>query len=233
VKPQITLDETTTPEGEPLSLVSHDGHYYIQSRGDKLMTTRSTGSEEDLAHFACSPSRPARQPITLIGGLGFAFTLAAATRALPQKGAKFIVAEQTPAIIKWNQTHLRDLHTDLWEDDRILVEPSPVQELMLENPETFSTILLDVDNGPWAFQDEGNENLYTLEGLLAAQDALKAGGTLGIWSMRYDKSFEKRLHKAGFDVTVEKVPASKKGKQNRFHCIYLARKGTYQSHNQR
>jgi len=49
VKPQIILDETTTPEGEPLTLVSHDGHYHIQSRGDKLMTTRSTGSASLVA----------------------------------------------------------------------------------------------------------------------------------------------------------------------------------------
>jgi len=111
------------------------------------------------------------------------------------------------------------------------VDPSPVQELIAENPETFSTILLDVDNGPWAFQDASNEALYSLDGLLAARQALKSGGVLGIWSMRYDKPFETLLEKAGFDVTVEKVPASKKGKQNRFHCIYLARKGLYQSQN--
>lgn len=233
MKPQIILAETTTPEGEPLTLVSHDGHYHIQSRGDKLMTTRSTGSEEELANLACAPSRPARQPITLIGGLGFAFTLAAATRALPQKGAKFLVAEQTKAIIQWNQSHLRELHPDLWEDDRILIEAHPVQQLIAENPETFSTILLDVDNGPWAFQDAANEDLYSLTGLYAAYGALKSGGILGVWSMRYDKSFAERLAKAGFEVSVEKVPASKKGKQNRFHTIYLARKGLYQSQNRR
>ena len=52
---------------------------------------------------------------------------------------------------------------------------------------------------------------------------------LAIWSVRYDKAFEKKLIKAGFDVTCEKVPATKKGKQNRFHTIWLAKKGQYQS----
>lgn len=193
------------------------------------MTTFSHDSEEELARLGCAPSKPARQPAVLIGGLGFGYTLAAATRALPQKGAKFLVAEQTPAIVEWNQTHLRELHPQLWEDDRILIETVPVQQLIRENEETFAAILLDVDNGPWAFQDEANEALYSLNGLQLAKQALKTGGILAIWSVRYDKTFEKNLIKAGFDVSCEKVPASKKGKQNRFHTIWLARKGLYQS----
>lgn len=233
MKPQIILAETTSPEGEPLTLVSHDGHYHLQSRGEKLMTTFSHGSEEELATLACEPSRPARQPTVLIGGLGFGFTLASATRALPQKGAKFVVAEQTPAIVEWNQTHLRELHPDLWEDDRILIEPVPVQNLIKDNEETFSAIMLDVDNGPWAFQDVANEALYSLNGLQLAKRALKSGGILAVWSVRHDKGFEKTLIKAGFEVTCEKVPATKKGKQNRFHTIWLAKKGEYVSQNRR
>jgi len=233
VKPQIILAETTSPEGEPLTLVSHDGHFHLQSRGEKLMTTFSHGSEEELATLGCAPSRGARQPAVLIGGLGFGYTLASATRALPQSGAKFIVAEQTPAIVEWNQTHLRELHPKLWEDDRIFVEPVPVQSLINENEETFSAILLDVDNGPWAFQDEANEALYSLNGLHAAKQALKTGGVLAIWSVRHDRTFEKTLNRAGFEVTCEKVPATKKGKQNRFHTIWLAQKGEYQSQNRR
>jgi spermidine synthase len=229
VKPQILLAETTTPDGEPLSLVSHDGHYHLQSRGDKLMSTFAHHSEEALAEMACAPSRPARQPLVLVGGLGFGYTLAAATRALPQKGARFLVAEQAPAIIEWNQTHLRDLHPGLWDDDRILIEPETVQKLMAEHPESFSAILLDVDNGPWAFQDASNEALYSPAGLSAARDALKTGGILGVWSLRPDKTFEKRLYQAGFEVTCEKVPASNKGKQNRFHTIWLAKKDHYET----
>ncbi|MBK1835401.1 hypothetical protein [Roseibacillus ishigakijimensis] len=233
MKPQTILAETTTPEGEPLTLVSHDGHFHLQSRGAKLMTTFSHGSEEELARLACAPSRAARQPAVLVGGLGFGYTLAAATEALPQQGARFLVAEQSPAIVEWNQTHLRELHPQLWEDDRILIEPVPVQQLMAENVDTFSAILLDVDNGPWAFQDAGNEDLYSLAGLERAKAALKTGGILGVWSVRPDKNFEKNLRKTGFEVSCEKVPATSKGKQNRFHTIWLARKGVYQSQHRR
>ncbi len=197
------------------------------------MTTFSHGSEEELARLGCAPSRGARQPLVLIGGLGFGYTLAAATTALPQKGAQFVVAEQTAAIVEWNQTHLRELHPSLWEDERILIETVPVQDLIRENEESFAAILLDVDNGPWAFQDEANEALYSLDGLHAAKQALKTGGVLAIWSVRHDAGFEKNLRKAGFEVSCEKVPASKKGKQNRFHTIWLAKKGVYQSQAQR
>ncbi|MEM9079362.1 MAG: spermidine synthase [Verrucomicrobiota bacterium] len=227
MKPYLTLAETTTPEGEPLTLVSHDGHYYLQSRGQQLMTTFAYGSEEDLATLGCAPFRQARQPLILIGGLGFAFTLNAATKALPQKHAHFLVAEQTPAIIQWHHTHLRELHPGLWNDDRIEIRPHPVQKILTQHSNTFSAILLDVDNGPWAFHGDNNENLYTHQGLLEAKTALKEGGLLAIWSARHDRDFERRLTKAGFTVTCEKVPATKKGKQNRFHTIWLARNGTY------
>ncbi|MDP0489470.1 MAG: hypothetical protein Q7Q71_00295 [Verrucomicrobiota bacterium JB023] len=228
MKPYHTLAETKTPEGEPLTLVEHDGHFYLQSNGLQLMTTFSHGSEEDLAELGCATFRPARQPMILIGGLGFGFTLAKAAETLPQKGARFIVAERTRDIVTWNQTHLAGLHPGLWEDDRVEILHEAVQETIAGNPNTFSAILLDVDNGPWSFHGEANEDLYSPKGLARAKDALKEGGILTVWSARHDPSFEKQLRKAGFEVECEKVPASKKGKKNRFHTIWLARNGEYQ-----
>ncbi len=235
MKPRTTLAQTTTPTGEPLELVEHDGRYYLHSQGAVLMSTGIHFSEEELARLACAPSRAARKPAILIGGLGFGYTLAAATKALPQQGTTFLVAEQSPDIIEWNQKYLTHLHPELWNDHRVLLEPRPVQDLIAENPAAFSAILLDVDNGPWAFQDGENEDLYSIEGLESIKSALKPGGVLGVWSLRPDKSFDERLRKVGFEVSCERVAASTVadiGKKPKYHTIWLAANGCYVSPHQ-
>ena len=80
MKPYLKIAEATTPEGEPLELIEHDGVYLICSRGEQLMTSHSHGSEETLAELACQPFTPVNQPKILIGGLGMGYTLAAAVK---------------------------------------------------------------------------------------------------------------------------------------------------------
>lgn len=227
MKPYIKIDETKTPEGEPLELIEHDGTFMICSNGEQLMTSYSHGSEETLAELACSPFRPVNQPKILVGGLGMGYTLAAATRALPNKRATFIVAELTAAIEKWNHTHLSHLNPGLLDDERITVKIQPVQKLIRQSNGDYHAILLDVDNGPSAFHGKKNDSLYSLQGLREIQAALKGGGILAVWSARTDKAFTKTLRKAGFDVSENTVAAAHKGSKRRCHTIWLARKKNY------
>ena len=225
------LAETSTPEGEPLDLFEHDGEFFISSRGERLMTSIAYGSEEELARMACQPSRMARQPKVLIGGLGMCFTLSAAVESLPQAGAQFVVAELTQGVVDWNRTYLSGLHPGLLDDPRVKIRVSPVQELIAEADAEYSAIVLDVDNGPSAFHGSNNDSIYTLDGLLAAKAALKAGGVLAVWSAYPDKKFTKLLRKAQFDVSEVEVPASHKGRKRRMHTIWIAKNGSYQSQN--
>ncbi len=231
MKPYQKLAETLTPEGESLELFQHDASYFISSNGQRLMTSLAHGSEEELARMACQPFRPAKQPTVLIGGLGMCFTLAAAVESLPQKGATFVVAELTEAILKWNQTHMKGMHPGLLDDPRVIVKLKPVQKLMAEVSDYYSAIMLDVDNGPSAFHGENNDSLYTLEGIHLAKNALKEGGILAVWSAYSDPKYTKLLRKAELDVSVIEVPAAHKGRKNRLHTIWLAKKGNYVSQN--
>lgn len=233
MKPYTKLAETMTPEGESLELFKHDESYFISSDGQKLMTSLAHGSEEELARMACQPFRAAKQPKVLIGGLGMCFTLAAAVESLTQKGATFVVAELTQAILEWNQTHMKDVHPGLLDDPRVQVRIKPVQKIMGEANEEYSAIMLDVDNGPSAFHGEDNDSLYTLEGIHLAKNALKDGGVLAVWSAYSDPKYTKLLRKAELDVSVVEVPAAHKGRKNRLHTIWLARKGVYTSQNAR
>lgn len=230
MKPTVLLDEATTPEGDHLGLYAHDGKYFLKANGAQLMTSFATASEEELARLACAPLRPARQPHVLIGGLGLGYTLAAACRALPQGGARFTVVELLPEVVRWNRTHLAALHPGLWEDPRIEVRTGDVREAIADaGEESYGAILLDTDNGPEAFVGQGNDALYTAEGLRALARVLKPGGLLGVWSAQDDPKFEKRLRQAGYDVSRSEVPAAHRGKRKRRHLIWLARKGSYPS----
>jgi spermidine synthase len=231
MKPYKKLAETHTPEGESLELFQHDDSFFISSNGQRLMTSLAHGSEEELARMACQPFRQAKQPIVLIGGLGMGFTLAAAVETLTQKGATFVVAEQTQAILDWNQTYMKNMHAGLLNDPRVLVKIKQVQEIMAEADAEYSAIMLDVDNGPSAFHGEENDNLYTLDGIYLAKKALKEGGILAVWSAYSDPKYTKLLRKAGLDVSVIEVPAAHKGRKNRLHTIWLAKKGSYVSQN--
>ncbi len=227
MKPYIHIAKTITPEGEPLELIEHDGVYIIASNGEQLMTSFSHGSEETLAELACSPFKPVNQPRILVGGLGMGYTLSAALKTLPNKRAKFIVAELTSAIVDWNKTHLAHLHPGLLDDERIEIKIQPVQKLIRQAQGDYHAILLDVDNGPSAFHGKKNDSLYNIQGLREIQQALKGGGILAVWSARSDKAFTKTLRKAGFDVSENAVPAAHRGTKRRTHTIWLARKKSY------
>ncbi len=231
MKPYNKLAETLTPEGESLELFEHDGSFFISSNGNRLMTSLAHGSEEELARIACQPFRPAKQPVVLVGGLGMCFTLAAAVESLPQKGASFIVAELTQAILEWNQTYMKGLHLGLLDDARVTVKLKPVQQLIAEANDHYSAIMLDVDNGPSAFHGSDNDSIYSLEGIHAAKNALKDGGILAVWSAYSDPKYTKLLRKAELEVSVIEVPAAHKGRKNRLHTIWIAKKGAYISQN--
>ncbi len=229
MKPYNKLAETITPEGESLELFQHDDSFFICSNGQRLMTSLAHGSEEELARMACQPLRSAKQPMVLIGGLGMCYTLAAAVETLSQKGATFVVAELTSAILEWNQTYMKQLHPGLLGDPRVVVKIKSVQQIMAEANAEYSAIILDVDNGPSAFHGKENDSLYTLEGIHLAKNALKDGGLLAVWSAYSDPKYTKLLRKAGLDVSVVEVPAAHKGRKNRLHTIWLAKKGNYVS----
>ncbi|NWK57524.1 spermidine synthase [Verrucomicrobiaceae bacterium N1E253] len=227
MKPYKHIAKTTTPEGESLELIEHDGTFMICSQGEQLMTSFSHGSEETLAELACSPFAPVKQPKFLIGGLGMGYTLAAASRTIHKQRARFVVAELTSAIVDWNRTHLSSLNPGLLDDPRIDIQIKPVQKLIRQAHAEYHAILLDVDNGPSAFHGKNNDSLYTLKGLREIQHALKGGGLLAVWSARSDKAFTRTLRKAGFDAHEHAVAAAHKGSKRRTHTIWIARKKSY------
>lgn len=217
------LGETQAPDGTDIRLTRRDDEYVILANGKPLMSSRLHGSEEALATLGCRHARALPQPRVLVGGLGMGFTLRAVLDVLPSS-AIVTVAELVPAVIEWNRAPLAALAAHPLRDRRVRVEAADVGFTLRANPGRFDVVLLDVDNGPAAFTAAANAGLYDNGGVAAAHAALRARGTLAVWSAWEDRKFEQRLRFHGFHVEVARVRARlKKGGPR--HTIFLALKG--------
>lgn len=217
------LGETQAPDGTDIRLTRRDDEYVILANGKPLMSSRLHGSEEALATLGCRDARALPQPRVLVGGLGMGFTLRAVLDVLPSS-AIVTVAELVPAVIEWNRAPLAALAAHPLRDRRVRVEAADVGFTLRANPGRFDVVLLDVDNGPAAFTAADNAGLYDNGGVAAAHAALRAQGTLAVWSAWEDRKFEQRLRFHGFRVEVARVRARlKKGGPR--HTIFLALKG--------
>lgn len=199
------------PGGGEMVLYQHDGDFTIQVNGHDLMLSRQHESELELARLGCGHLSGRKAPRILIGGLGMGYTL---RQALDMLGfdARIVVGELVNAIIEWNREFFGHLNGRPLEDERVDLKIGDVVALILGVRNQFDAILLDIDNGPNAMTDSGNNRLYGREGILACRGALREKGCLAVWSAEPDKKFEQLLMSCGFHVTRFRVPAYKGSK---------------------
>ena len=199
MKPWLTLDSAKTPDGAELTLQQRGDEFAIRAGGQVLMSSRSHGSEDELASVALSGRRPSPKDV-LVGGLGMGFTLRAALDKLGPD-ARVIVAELVPALVVWNRGALSKLAHGPLRDVRVSVLEGDVRTLLA--PDAFDAILLDVDNGPTALTIQANEALYSRRGLEKLCNSLRPGGRLALWSAAPVPAFVKKMHEAGFDARMQ------------------------------
>ena len=203
-----------------MRLTVRDREYVIHVNGDTLMSSRMHGSEEALATLACEHARTSARPRVLVGGLGMGFTLRATLDLLPAD-ASVTVAELIPAVVEWNHGPLAPLAGRPLDDRRVRIRSGEdVGFTLRANPGGFDAVLLDVDNGPAAFTEAANHGLYDNAGVAAAYTALRAQGTLAVWSAWNDRKFEQRLRFHGFDARAERVRA-RLSRGGRWHTIFV------------
>lgn len=220
MKPQITIDQTTTPDGKELVLYERDGVYTIRVNGLELMSSRAHGSEEGMADLVLGQLKT-RHPRVLVGGLGMGYTLRAVLDRVAHS-SRVTVAELLPEIVKWNRDHLAMLADAPLEDPRVELAVDDVSRVMASRPDTFDAILLDVDNGPAALTDHRNARLYVADGLAAIKRSLRRNGVLGVWSAGPDRAYEKALRRAGYRFRVETIRA-RLGAKGPKHTIFVAK----------
>ena len=221
--PRELIATAEVPGGdEPLRLIRRGSEYSIMLGANELMNSRLSGSEEAMSTLAAARIAGVSAPRVLIGGLGMGFTLRTALQAFGAR-ASIEVAELVPEIVDWARGPMAHLHAGTLDDPRVSIHVGDVGGLIRSSAGRFDAILLDVDNGPDGLSREGNDALYTAQGLQQARAALGPGGVLAVWSSGPDPRFTSRLRKAGFAVEEEIVPARRTGGGAR-HTIWLAQR---------
>ncbi|MEX2479450.1 MAG: spermidine synthase [Gammaproteobacteria bacterium] len=215
------LVEATTPDGEPLTLTAEDGEHVVRVRGQTLMSSRCSGSEQVMATLACAQGVPMDNARILVGGLGLGFTLRA---VLDQAGTttRITVVELLALVVDWNRGPLGSCAGRPLDDPRVSVHVGDLLDYLAVGGHGFDAILLDIDNGPEAFTVRSNERLYHPPGLALLRRALRAGGVLVVWSAFRSRAFEQRLRQAGFEarsVTTRARAAVGKGRR---HTLFVA-----------
>lgn len=221
VKPFVTLAQARTPDGAELTLHTHDTHFYLRVNRQPLMGTNASESEKMLAQCACEGLLRMKGVRVLIGGLGFGFSLRR-TLELVHHHAKVEVAELLPEVVAWNRAYLSAVNGALLDDPRVKVIVGDVFQVIANAPAAhYDAIMLDVDNGPIAMVQDGNERLYQARGLAAIMRALKPGGRATFWSASPDRGFGKELTKAGFILDIVSSKAYAQARRNS-HTIFVA-----------
>jgi spermidine synthase len=215
------IAESTTPDGESLTLTVEGHEHVVRVRGETLMSSRQSGSEQAMAKLALQHSSATPNPRILVGGLGMGFTVRAVLDLVgPQ--AQVCVVELLADVVVWNRGVLAAFADNPLADPRVQIEIGDLLNFLDARHAQFDHILLDLDNGPEAFTVRSNEGLYQLQGLTRLYDALCMGGVLVIWSAFKSPAFERRLTQAGFEASsVTKRARTNVGKGAR-HTLFLA-----------
>ncbi|MEO1946812.1 MAG: hypothetical protein ABGW96_04535 [Methylophilaceae bacterium] len=223
--PTTLLGTANIPNnGGVLELTQRGNEFVIGLKGvsGELMTSRVHSSEQALAELGCAHIQGVEKTKVLVGGMGMGFTLAAALKAITQSSEVYI-AELVPEIIEWNKGPLGECAGRPLDDGRVRIQLGDVAALFKTKQATYDAILLDVDNGPEAFTQNDNGNLYAIESLLAIHQTLLPKGRLAVWSAWHEPSFIKKLKKAHFNNVGFQTVRAHKGKGSK-HTIYLAQK---------
>jgi spermidine synthase len=219
--PRTLLASAEISGGGTLRLIRRGNDYMIALGANELMNSRMSGSEEALARLALDRIERAA-PRLLIGGLGMGFTLRAAL-AGGGPGAQVTIVELVGAVVDWARGAMADLFAGSLDDPRVSIRIADVVDVIADAaPATWDAILLDVDNGPDAMTQPGNDRLYGAAGLAAARRALRPGGALAIWSAAPDPAFTRRLQRTGAAVE-EHIVRAHRGRGGARHTIWLAR----------
>jgi spermidine synthase len=215
MKPTKKLATAKTPDGGDMALYQHDRDFSIRVNGQVLMNSRQHESEMELARLGCAHLLDHSAPRVLIGGLGMGYTLRK-TLDMLGPGANVIVSELLTAVVDWNREFLGELNGEPLEDKRTEIITGDIFQLLSRSIGNFDTILLDVDNGPSAMTDSGNQQLYSLAGIQTCRRALRKQGCLAIWSAEPSKAFEQLLIKCQFHVRRYRLHAYKESHKKSF-----------------
>jgi spermidine synthase len=216
-RPWTVIERVETKEG-PLELRQRDlKDFLITIDGRVLMNSLAHRSELLLGELGCREVKSRPAPSVVIGGLGMGYTLRGALNALPKK-ATVTVVELNPVVERWCRGPIHHLADGATDDPRVnLVGGDVVRHLATCGKAAYDAIIFDLYEGPHSGTHPVNDPFYGSKALAGFKAALKAKGTLAVWSEQTDRGFEERLARAGF-----KPELLRPGRGGLRHAVYLA-----------
>ncbi|MFD5451995.1 MULTISPECIES: spermidine synthase [unclassified Streptomyces] len=202
------LDRREGPYGEVV-LRRHGALLQIIANGCFLMDTSDGRSERRLVDAAAEALDGRAAPHVLIGGLGVGFSLVHA--AADPRWGRIAVVERERAVIDWHRTGpLAEVSAAALADPRTAIVEADLVGYVNETSDTYDALCLDIDNGPDWTVTEGNDGLYSPDGLAGCARVLRPGGVLAVWSAQPSPEFEETLRNAGFQqVRTEEIPVAR------------------------
>jgi len=222
MKPRRIVESCPLSGNRTLELHEHDGRPTLHVHGEQVVDSRTAEAEAELVRLACAPFRPVRQPRIVIVGLGLGTILRAALDALPQKRAKFFVAEPVMPLIAWHRAGLAGLDPGLLANPLVEFHAAEASDALHGFDLPPHAIILHLDAGAVLAHGPASAPTDTRNWLVAARDVLRPGGLLAIGSLRPQRDLTRKLQKAGFDVAEPKVHGSSATRKPR--PLWLARK---------
>lgn len=213
------VDNAVSLEDDDLLLVRTDERWEVHVGPRLLMSSDQFLSEQALAELPLRRLPGAKR--VLIGGLGLGFT---ARTALDLMGsdAEVVIAEASPAIVRWNRTHVAEVAGRPLDDPRARLVMGDIVDHIAASEGVYDALMLDVDNGPIQLTHEGNDRLYDDAGIQACLRALRPSGVLAVWSAYPSDEYLARLRAATLDAEAVSVPAG--GRADYDHVIFLGTK---------
>lgn len=178
--------------------------YEVKLAGRFLMSSLVTVSERELAARALARVHGDRIRV-LVGGLGLGYTAAA---ALVDARVEVVdVIERLPEVIAWHRRELVPLGSTLCHDPRCsFIEGDCFRFLCAAEGPSYDAVLIDIDDSPVHLLDETHADFYAATGLAAAQNRLRTGGVLALWtSLPAEGEVLERLRLVFRTASVEEV----------------------------
>lgn len=166
--------------------------------GKRRLSSAERGNADSFVDLALAPLRDRDDITVVLAGLGIGFTL---QKLLLHPGVKRVdVVERSPTVAAWGKAHFAALTGNAIVDPRVHVHEVGINEFVKAPrqagmpQEGWLAIVLDTDRGPTELFYSDNASLYTDEGLLHIESALRSGGVFATWTNGRDLPLMERMN---------------------------------------
>ena len=216
------IERETTDQSELCLREIQEGRrteYEIIMNGVFIMASYNRLSSEQLVNKPMERLKFQHDVHILIGGLGMGFSAKEAC-SFPYI-SHIDVVEIESIIIGWNRTYFSENNHGCLDDPRIHMIVEDFYDYVMETPNTYDLICMDIDNGPGLLVKETNQRVYQPSFFRGIKEIMEPHGIFSIWAYDKDEDLVGRIKKIFPNCSVEEVVEKNPNRELSYY-IYLA-----------